>query len=84
MFSKSVSVKRDCGLRTRGKRIVSETRAQGKLSSLLINYLGFLDEKITNLSCSLSLNQVVIIYLLNNKSRNIAQKETKIENRNCS
>ena len=60
------------------KRIPSETRAQRKL----FRYLGFVDKKITNLSCSLSFNQAVIINRLNNKSRNITQKEIKIENKN--
>ena len=62
------------------KGIPSETRAQRKL----FRYLGFVDKKITNLSCSLSFNQAVIINRLNNKSRNITQKEIKIENKNYS
>ena len=61
-------------------RIPSETRAQRKL----FPYLGFVDKKITNLSCSLSSNQAIIINPLNNESRNIAQKEIKIQNRNYS
>ena len=60
--------------------IPSETTAQRKF----LPYLGFVDKKITNLSCSLSFNQAAIINPLNNKSRNIAQKEIKIENRNYS
>ena len=43
-----------------------------------------MNKKITNLSCSVSLNQAVIINLLDNRSRKIAQKEIKIENRNYS
>ena len=41
-------------------------------------------EKITDLSCSVRLDEAVIINPLNNKSRNIAQKEITIENRNYS
>ena len=65
------------------RRIASETRAERKLF-FFTNYLGFVNEKITDLSCSVSLDEAVIINLLNNKSRNIAQKEITIENRNYS
>ena len=65
------------------RRIASKTTAERKLF-FFTNYLGFVNEKITDLSCSVSLDEAVIINLLNNKSRNIAQKEITLQNRNYS